>query len=53
MAETEVKKFYDVDSKAIRFRNFAGKAGQYNAEGDRNFCLLLKGIVNLIRLKKY
>jgi hypothetical protein len=41
MAETEVKKFYDVDSKAIRFRNFAGKAGQYNAEGDRNFCLLL------------
>ena len=37
----DVKKFYDVDGKAIRFRNFAGKAGKFNVEGDRNFCLLL------------
>lgn len=37
----EVKKFYDVASGAIRFRNFSGKAGMYNTEGDRNFCLLL------------
>lgn len=25
----------------IRFRNFAGNAGQYNAQGQRNFCALL------------
>lgn len=25
----------------IVFKNFAGKAGQYNAEGDRNFAILL------------
>ena len=37
----EVKRFLDVTSKAIRFRNFAGKEGRYNKAGDRNFCLLL------------
>lgn len=37
----EVKIFNHVDSRAIRFRNFAGKEGNYNAAGDRNFCLLL------------
>lgn len=37
----EVKKFLDVSGRAIRWRNFAGKAGKFNAEGDRNFCLLL------------
>ena len=37
----EARKFYDVDGRNIKFRNFEGKAGKYNAEGDRNFCLLL------------
>lgn len=29
------------DNAQIRFRNFIGAKGRYNAEGDRNFCLLL------------
>ena len=37
----EVKKFYDVQGSAIKWRNFEGKAGKFNAEGDRNFCLLI------------
>jgi len=37
----EIIKFFDVDGRNMRFRNFAGKAGKFNAEGDRNFCLLL------------
>lgn len=39
MAETI--KFYDVDGRNMRFRNFEGKAGKFNVEGDRNFCILL------------
>lgn len=31
-----------MEGAQIIFRNFMGKEGQYNAEGDRNFCLLLE-----------
>jgi hypothetical protein len=29
------------EGRDLLFRNFAGKEGQYNSEGDRNFCLKL------------
>jgi hypothetical protein len=28
----------------ILFRNFSGKAGRFNAEGDRNFCIILDDV---------
>jgi len=36
----EVKTFM-VEDAPIIFRNFAGKEGQYNREGDRNFAVIL------------
>jgi len=36
----EVKTFM-VEDAPIIFRNFAGKEGQYNREGDRNFAIIL------------
>jgi hypothetical protein len=36
----DVKTFMIEDAQVI-FRNFSGKEGQYNREGDRNFCVIL------------
>lgn len=41
MAGENIIRFEDVDGKAIRFRNFSGKPGKFNAEGCRNFCLII------------
>jgi len=31
-----------IENAIIRFRNFSGKAGRYNVEGQRNFCIFLE-----------
>jgi hypothetical protein len=37
-----VKDNIAIEDAQIGFRNFSGKAGQYNAEGNRNFCVFLE-----------
>ena len=40
-----------IENAKIIFRNFAGKEGMYNAEGDRNFCVLLDDDLAQVLLK--
>ena len=40
MAKDEAEKV-TIENATLIFRNFAGKEGQYNREGDRNFAVLL------------
>ena len=39
MAGRNVIRFENVNGRAIMYRNFTGKAGTYNNEGERSFCL--------------
>lgn len=38
----KVSENINIENAKLVFRNFAGKAGQYNPEGNRNFCVLLE-----------
>jgi hypothetical protein len=35
------QKMVTIEDAQLLFRNFAGREGQYNSEGDRNFCVIL------------
>lgn len=44
MATDDAKTFMIEDARLV-FRNFSGKEGQYNREGDRNFAVILDAAV--------
>ncbi len=50
MATDETKTFMVEDARLV-FRNFSGKEGQYNREGDRNFSVILDPEVADVMLK--
>ena len=39
-----------IENARIRFKNFSGKAGRFNQEGNRNFCVLLEdGLAEMLK----
>lgn len=51
MFKNRTRETLRIDDATIIFRNFMGKEGKYNREGDRNFCVLLENDIaeDLIR----
>lgn len=41
MVKQEKPETFTLEGAEILFRNFSGKPGTFNAEGDRNFCVIL------------